>query len=443
MLWPEKGAADMKRKDSRRGVGRRVLAVAGALALTGATIGWTGGQTASAASTDKLDSLKQQASTLSGQESGLRGQLDKLQGQVNSKLEEKELLEQQISVLSAQIVNTEALIAEYDVQISDKQVELEDAQAKEEEYYQLFCARFRDMEEEGSVSYWSILFSSASFSDLLDRINFVSEVVQYDNQIVDQLQDARDAVAQAKSDLETQQAEQQQAKADLETQKADLADDEAAVDEAIAEINSQKDVYASQLADVQAQASELEDQIASAQAEYERQVAAEKAAAEKAAAEKAAADAKKNESTKTDDAKKDDSSSGSSSSSSGFTWPCSSHRITSYFGKRNSPTAGASTYHKGIDIGASSGSAIYAAASGTVVTAGYSSSAGNYVTISHGNGISTTYMHCSALYVSSGDSVSQGQTIAAVGSTGISTGPHLHFAVIVNGSYQNPLNYVS
>lgn len=438
MLWPEKGAADMKRKDSRRGFGRRVLTVASALALTGATIGWTGGQTASAASTDKLDNLKQQASTLSGQESSLRGQLDKLQGQVNSKLGEKELLEQQISVLSAQIVNTEALIAEYDVQISDKQVELEDAQAKEEEYYQLFCARFRDMEEEGSVSYWSILFSSASFSDLLDRINFVSEVVQYDNQIVDQLQDARDAVAQAKSDLETQQAEQQQAKADLETQKADLADDEAAVDEAIAEINSQKDVYASQLADVQAQASALEDQIASAQAEYEKQVAAEKAAAEKAAA-----DAKKNESTKTDDAKKDDSSSGSSSSSSGFTWPCSSHRITSYFGKRNSPTAGASTYHKGIDIGASSGSAIYAAASGTVVTAGYSSSAGNYVTISHGNGISTTYMHCSALYVSAGDSVSQGQTIAAVGSTGISTGPHLHFAVIVNGSYQNPLNYVS
>lgn len=438
MLWPEKGAADMKRKDSRRGVGRRVLAVASALALTGATIGWTGGQTASAASTDKLDSLKQQASTLSGQESGLRGQLDKLQGQVNSKLEEKELLEQQISVLSAQIVNTEALIAEYDVQISDKQVELEDAQAKEEEYYQLFCARFRDMEEEGSVSYWSILFSSASFSDLLDRINFVSEVVQYDNQVVDQLQDARAAVAQAKSDLETQQAEQQQAKANLETQKADLADDEAAVDAAIAEINSQKDVYASQLADVQAQASELEDQIASAQAEYEKQVAAEKAAAEKAAEE-----AKKNESTKKDDAKKDDSSSGSGSSSSGFTWPCSSHRITSYFGKRNSPTAGASTYHKGIDIGASSGSAIYAAASGTVVTAGYSSSAGNYVTISHGNGISTTYMHCSALYVSAGDSVSQGQTIAAVGSTGISTGPHLHFAVIVNGSYQNPLNYVS
>ena len=446
----------MKKKNSRRGIGRRVVAVAGALALTGAAIGWSGGQTASAASSDKLDSLKQQASSLSGQESTLRGQLNKLQGQVNSKLQEKELLEQQISVLSAQIANTEALIAEYDIQISDKQVELEDAQAKEEEYYQLFCARFRDMEEQGTVSYWSILFSSASFADLLDRLNFVSEVVQYDNQVVDQLQDARDAVAQAKSDLETQQAEQQEAKAELETQQDDLAADEAAVDAAIAEINSQKDVYATQLADVQSQASALEDQIASAQAEYEQQLAAEKAAAagNETTTDKPSADTSKNDtatkpeeskqddsSTKTDEPKKDESS--SSSSSSGYIWPCDSHRITSYFGKRSRPTAGASSYHKGIDIGASKGSAIYAAASGTVVTATYSSSAGNYVTISHGNGVSTTYMHCSALYVSVGDSVSQGQTIAAVGSTGVSTGPHLHFAVIVNGSYKNPLNYVS
>ena len=128
---------------------------------------------------------------------------------------------------------------------------------------------------------------------------------------------------------------------------------------------------------------------------------------------------------------------------SGFLWPCpASHRITSSFGPRTAPVAGASTYHKGIDIGASSGSAIVASAGGRVTTATYSSSAGNYVVVSHGNGISTVYMHASALYVSVGDVVSQGDTIAAVGSTGYSTGPHLHFGVIVNGSYVNPLNYV-
>lgn len=129
---------------------------------------------------------------------------------------------------------------------------------------------------------------------------------------------------------------------------------------------------------------------------------------------------------------------------SGFVWPCpSSRRITSGFGNREAPVPGASTCHRGIDVGASSGSAIVAAASGRVTTSAYSSSAGNYVVISHGGGVCTVYMHASALYVSEGEKVSQGQKIAAVGSTGFSTGPHLHFGVIVNGSYVNPLNYVN
>ena len=411
-------------------------ALAGSLGvLTALALAFGPMSTAFAASTDKLDSLKSQASQLNEQGSSLKNQLSGLQNEANSKLEEKAVLEQQISVLSAQIVNTQALIEEYDVQIADKQVELENAQQKADEYYQLFLARFRDLEEQGSVSYWSILFDAASFSDLLDRISFIADVVHYDNQIVDQLQAARQAVADAKTDLETNQAEQVQAKTDLESQQAELSTDEAAVDAAIAEINSKADVYQSQLDEIKSQADALDEQIAAAQ-----KAAAEKAAAEKAAAEKAAQEAanKKNNSS---------SNSNSSSSSSGsgrisMVWPCASTRVTSEFGKRNSPTAGASTYHKGIDIGASTGTAIYAAASGTVTEAGYSSSRGNYVVIYHSNGVSTAYMHCSALYVSSGDKVSQGQTIAAVGSTGISTGPHLHFSVIEDGTYVNPRNYV-
>ena len=428
---------------------RRVLA--GSLGvLTALALAFGPLSTAFAASTDKLDSLKSQASQLNEQGSSLKNQLSGLQNEANSKLEEKAVLEQQISVLSAQIVNTQALIEEYDVQIADKQVELENAQQKADEYYQLFLARLRDLEEQGSVSYWSILFDAASFSDLLDRISFIADVVHYDNQIVDQLQAARQAVADAKTDLETNQAEQVQAKTDLESQQAELSTDEAAVDAAIAEINSKADVYQSQLDEIKSQADALDEQIAAAQKEYEAQVAAEKAAAEKAAAEKAAAEKAAAEKAAQEAAnKKNNSSSNSNSSSSSsgsgrisMVWPCASTRVTSEFGKRNSPTAGASTYHKGIDIGASTGTAIYAAASGTVTEAGYSSSRGNYVVIYHSNGVSTAYMHCSALYVSSGDKVSQGQTIAAVGSTGISTGPHLHFSVIEDGTYVNPRNYV-
>ena len=127
-----------------------------------------------------------------------------------------------------------------------------------------------------------------------------------------------------------------------------------------------------------------------------------------------------------------------------FIWPCpSSSRITSQFGGRSSPTEGASTNHKGVDIGASSGSDILAAASGTVTISTYSYSAGNYIMINHGGGVSTVYMHCSKLLVSVGETVKKGQVIAKVGSTGYSTGPHLHFGVRVNGAYVNPSQYVS
>ena len=128
---------------------------------------------------------------------------------------------------------------------------------------------------------------------------------------------------------------------------------------------------------------------------------------------------------------------------SAFTWPCpSSRRVTSDYGPRESPTAGASSNHKGIDIGAAYGADIVAAEAGTVVFAGYSNSGGNYVTVSHGGGLYTVYMHCSSLVVSKGEKVSRGQVIAKVGSTGISTGNHLHFGVSLNGSYVNPWNYL-
>lgn len=413
------------------GVKRAVSGTVAALMAVVLMIGSAG--VAQAASSERLDSLKEQASTLESQDSALQDQLDALENQANSKLNEKAVLEQQISVLSAQITNTEALIAEYDAQIADKQVELEEAQAQEEEYYALFCERVRDMEEQGDMSYWSILFGSSSFTDLLDRIVFVSDVMEYDQQMVQSLEAARQAVADAKSALETSQAEQQAAKAALEEQEAELAADEAAVDAAIAEINSQSDLYADQLEELRAQAADLDAQIAQAQKAYDDEVAKEKA--EQEAAQKPSGGGSSS----------GGSSSGGSSSGSGrisMVWPCGSTRITSNFGYRDSPTAGASSYHQGIDIGASTGTGIYAAASGTVTEASYSSSRGYYVVISHGSGVSTVYMHCSELYVSAGDKVTQGETIAAVGSTGISTGPHLHFGVIEDGVYVNPRNYV-
>ena len=175
--------------------------------------------------------------------------------------------------------------------------------------------------------------------------------------------------------------------------------------------------------------------------EKEKRALAEAKKAAEEAARKAAAAGKTNNSTAKGNT---GSTTTTSTGSSSLRWPCpASGRITSGFGKRKSPTAGASSNHKGIDISASTGSSIVAAAGGTVSIATYSYSAGNYVVVNHGNGLSTVYMHCSQLLVSAGDTVKAGQTIAKVGSTGYSTGSHLHFAVRKNGSYVNPSSYVS
>jgi murein DD-endopeptidase MepM/ murein hydrolase activator NlpD len=127
-----------------------------------------------------------------------------------------------------------------------------------------------------------------------------------------------------------------------------------------------------------------------------------------------------------------------------FTWPCPSYtRISDDYGMRLHPTLGINKMHNGIDLAAPAGSPILAAYNGTVVAASYEASMGNYVMINHGDGLYTVYMHCSKLYVSQGQSVTKGQTIAAVGTTGRSTGNHLHFGVRLNGSYVSPWNYLS
>lgn len=333
--------------------------------------------------------LQQQADELAAEAKTLKGKLNQIKKEKKAKLAEKQLLEEEIATISSQIRVSEEMIAL-------KTEELTAAQQKEAEHYDLFCQRFRDMEESRTISYWAILFRSTSFSDLLDRLVFVREVAAYDNNIVKELKAARQEVAQAKASLEGTQAE-------LEEQKATLEEEEAAIDAVIEDLEAQAKEYQSDISDLQADLNRLEEQIA----EYNPPAI------------------------------------GGTTGSGTLIWPCASRRITSYFGNRDQPTAGASTNHKGIDVGASKGTSIYAADGGTVTISTYSKSAGNYIKIDHGNGMSTVYMHCNTRNVKVGDTVAKGQVIATVGSTGISTGPHLHFGVIVNGTYVDPLKYVS
>lgn len=414
---------------------------------------------AQAASRSAIESLQSQQASLTVQKAELQKKLDGIRSSQGQALNKKNLVEQQLNVLNQQIQVSENLLAQYARQITEKEAELEQAKAKEAEYQAEFEQRVRAMEERGNVSYWSVLFQASDFSDLLDRIDMIGEIMDADDQVLDQLAEARQAVVQAKADLEASRQGQQETLAQQQSQQAQLQAQQAEVDQLIQEIATQGDVYAKQIEKLEATQDDVAQQIAEAEATYQKQLAAEKAAAEKAAAEKAAAEkaaaeqaAKAAQAAAQKQQSSGSSASGSSSSSgsqssqttasaSGFFWPiASSHRVTSPFGWRTHPITGRRNLHGGIDIAAPNGTPIMASKAGVVVISQYGSSYGNYVVISHPDGTRTLYAHMSQRNVSAGDTVRQGQTVGLVGSTGSSTGNHLHFETWTGSSSSSRVN---
>lgn len=404
---------------------------------------------AQAASRSAIESLQSQQASLTVQKAELQKKLDGIRSSQGQALNKKNLVEQQLNVLKQQIQVSENLLAQYARQITEKEAELEQAKAKEAEYQAEFEQRVRAMEERGNVSYWSVLFQASDFSDLLDRIDMIGEIMDADDQVLDQLAEARQAVVQAKADLEASRQGQQETLAQQQSQQAQLQAQQAEVDQLIQEIATQGDVYAKQIEKLEATQDDVAQQIAEAEATYQKQLAAEKAAAEKAAAEKAAAEKaaqQQKQQSSGSSASGSSSSSGSQSSqttasASGFLWPiASSHRVTSPFGWRTHPITGRRNLHGGIDIAAPNGTPIMASKAGVVVISQYGSSYGNYVVISHPDGTRTLYAHMSQRNVSAGDTVRQGQTVGLVGSTGSSTGNHLHFETWTGSSSSSRVN---
>lgn len=346
-----------------------------------------------------LSDTKQKIKDLEQSKSNLKTYIAKLDGEANA-------LEAQIQKLNGDI---EAKNAE----IAQTEQELLEAQAVADKQYEDMKARIQYLYESGTPSYFEIFLTADSMGDFLNKSSYALQMSRYDRNMLDEYIAQKELVAQTKATLEAEEEELELLAEAAEEQKATV---DSMIQAKTAEIRR----YQSQIDSETSEANEFQKDL-NEQERLLNQIEEQIAAAAFA----------------------NGSDGDGDGGASGFVWPCpSSKRITSYFGPRERPTAGASTDHKGIDIGAASGSAIIASAGGRVTTSRYSSSAGNYIVISHGNGMSTVYMHCSALYVSVGDVVSQGQKIAAVGSTGYSTGPHLHFGVIKNGTYVNPLNYV-
>lgn len=358
--------------------------------------------------------------------------VDKLTAAVNE-------LDKQATDISTQIVEKKQQAEDLQNEIDETQTKLAEAQVSEDNQYEAMKKRIQYLYEEGDVAYIDALMSSASFEDSLNKSEYVDQLSTYDQKQLNKLVKTKNDIAEYQQTLKDDLADVEKVKADLETKQADLDD---VISQKNAEINKYSDDVEMQkalAAEYAKQESELDDKLAELARQEQQRLEEERKQRE---AEQQQQDNNGGSDNSGSDSDNSGSNNGGSTTSSGqFIWPVSGP-ITDYFGPRESPTAGASSNHMGIDIGCSYGVPIAAADAGVVTVAEWGESGGNYVMIDHGNGFVTMYLHNSSLAVSVGDVVSQGQTIAYAGSTGYSTGTHCHFSVFLNGSYVNPLDYL-
>lgn len=389
-----------------------------------------------------LSEAQQEKKTLENDLQKAKELIDSLKGSKEDIQSEVEKLDKQLNEISGKVKELESQLSKKRQEIANTESALNKAKEQEKKQYRNMKKRIQFMYENGQTSYVEMLLSADSFTDFLNAVEYITQISQYDRKMLKEYQNMQVTIADTQKTLETDYASLQSLQAKVQEEKQAVAALESAKK---GELND----VADDLTDAQSVAKAYEAEI-QAQNEVIAQIqAAQKRAAEQQAAQQQAQAAEENQGA-TDAAGKNQNTaqnttpSGNGQSTGSMMWPCpSSKRVTSDYGPRTSPTNGASSNHKGIDIGAAYGADIVAADGGTVLVATYSSSGGNYVIIDHGGGLCTVYMHASSLTVSAGQTVSKGQVIAKVGSTGISTGNHLHFGVTLNGVYVSPWGYVS
>lgn len=389
-----------------------------------------------------LSEAQQEKKTLENDLQKAKELIDSLKGSKEDIQSEVEKLDKQLNEISGKVKELESRLSKKRQEIANTESALNKAKEQEKKQYRNMKKRIQFMYENGQTSYVEMLLSADSFTDFLNAVEYITQISQYDRKMLKEYQNMQVTIADTQKTLETDYASLQSLQAKVQEEKQAVAALESAKK---GELND----VADDLTDAQSVAKAYEAEI-QAQNEVIAQIqAAQKRAAEQQAAQQQAQAAEENQGA-TDAAGENQNTaqnttpSGNGQSTGSMMWPCpSSKRVTSDYGPRTSPTNGASSNHKGIDIGAAYGADIVAADGGTVLVATYSSSGGNYVIIDHGGGLCTVYMHASSLTVSAGQTVSKGQVIAKVGSTGISTGNHLHFGVTLNGVYVSPWGYVS
>lgn len=414
----------MKRKITGKSILAGLLALALCLSLMPVS--------ARAASSSEI---RQQIKEMKKEAEEAKAELEKIRGQYRENMddmvdlvEQKDLIDQEIAILNEQVRNINTQIASYSLLIADKQDELDEAQARLVELSQKHKERIQAMEEEGNLSYWEVLFKANSFTDLLDRLNMIQEIAASDKRRMEELSEAAQRVTTAQEELNSEKEELELTRAELDEAQLVLNEKRAEADELLLQLIAKGEEFEAMIDESEELQDELMQEIAQAEkdlkaAEYREWLATYVPPTTRPG--------------------NDTTPSPETPSSSGWVCPVPYYTLTSPFGMRIHPISGKWKMHNGVDMACAQGTPIYAAKSGKVTTASYQAGgAGYYVSINHGDGFSSIYMHMTHFIVSPGQYVTAGQVIGYVGSTGGSTGPHLHFGISYNGTYVNPMDYI-
>ena len=400
----------------------RILRSAAAVLVSAITVFCSLPHPAYAATTseikDQITDLKVENAVIQAQIDSVRSQYNANASEIQALVDKKNAVDQEIALLHDQILNINEQLRIYGQMISDAQERLDDANLRLAQLNRQYKERIRAMEEEGEITYWQVIFESSSFTDMLDRMNMVDEIAAADTQRLVDLQVASATVEENQRILNEEMLDLQETRQQLSDSEEMLKVKRTESDDILRDLIAKQSEFQTLLDESEALQNDLMNEIA--QKQKELQAAQYKEELVKMALK-------------------------GENPPSNATWiePVSGYTISSPFGNRKSPTAGASSNHKGVDMACPSGTPIYATRAGTVTIASYQAGgAGYYVSINHGDGFASIYMHMTRYVVSKGQSVAQGELIGYVGSTGISTGPHLHFGVSYGGTYVNPMAYL-
>lgn len=376
----------------------------------------------------QIKALKADKEEIEDQIKEVRGQYQANEDEITDLVNQKNTIDQEIQLLGQRIEITNQEIAAYSLLIADKQDELDEAQTRLDELNEKSKERIRAMEEEGKLSYWSIIFKANDFSDLLDRLNMIQEINAADQKRLKEISEAAEIVASVQEELVTEKDALEQTRAQLDADQLEMEAKRQEADQVLTELIAKGEEFEALLDESEALQEELMQEIAQAEkdlkaAEYKEWLATYVPTTKPSGT--------------------DTAPSTQAPSSSGWVCPLKSYTLTSPFGMRVHPILGYERMHNGVDMAAPAGTPIYAAKSGKVTVTSYQAGgAGNYVSINHGDGFSSIYMHMTRYIVSRGQYVNAGQVIGYVGNTGLSKGNHLHFGISYNGTYVNPMQYI-